>query len=199
VYSQPGATPANVYFSEDSGDLGPVWRVFDDFSIGDTSSIGAVSWAGGYVDLNDVAPPAPDSAAFAFRFYADNAGTPGGMLYEQSVASVNIARAFLYNGTAGGLETAYYSFAADLPAPFLAMGGTKYWLAISSVSPTWAPTGWAWLSGVDGDNASLQVAGNTQIPLGRDRQFALYAVPEPSTLMLVSVGLAGVLRARKRR
>jgi hypothetical protein len=198
VYSQPSASPSNAYFSEDSGDLGPVWRMFDNFAIADSNSIIALTWSGGYVDTNDVAPPVPDSTGFAFRFYADNAVTPGAQLYEQSVGFARIAKVFLGNGTAGGLATAYYSFGAYLPAPFHATGGAEYWLAISSISPTWAPTGWAWLSGIGGDDSSLQVTGNTQIGRGRDRQFQLYAVPEPSTLVLVSLGLASVVRARRR-
>ena len=200
VYSQPAGAPANLWFSEDSGDLGAVWRMFDDFSIADTSNVIALAWAGAYVDFNNVAPPAPDSTGFAFRFYADAAGAPGALLYEQSVAFANITSTFSGSGTAGGLDAAFYAFSTDLPAAFHATAGTKYWLAISSIAPTWSPTGWAWLSGIGGDDSSLQVLNSTtHITRGRDRQFDLYAVPEPSMLVLVALGVAGALRARRQR
>lgn len=199
VYSQPTTSPgpSNAWASEDTVDQGAVFRTFDDFTLADDADILAVYWRGAYVDFTDVQPPAPDSTAFAFRFYEDAGGSPGAELYSQSVMMGDVTRTLVGVGSVGGFPATYYDFFATLPTGFAADGGLTYWLAISSASPTYTPTVWAWASGLGGDNQTLQSQnGLDPVSLGRDRAFALQA-PEPSVLLLLGAG-AVALSSRRR-
>lgn len=199
VYSQPTTMPgpSNVWASEDTADQGPVFRTFDNFSLSNDADILAVYWRGAYVDFNGVQPPAPDSTGFAFRFYEDAGGAPGTELYSQTVVMADVTRTFLGFGQAGNLPATYYDFFAPLPMAFAADGGVSYWLAISSLSPTFTPTIWGWGSGLGGDDVTLRSEnGADPIALGRDRAFALQA-PEPSILLLLGAG-AVALASRRR-
>lgn len=198
VYSQPTTLPgpSNAWASEDT-DQGAPFRTFDNFTLAEDADILAVYWQGAYADFNDVQPPAPDSTAFAFRFYEDAGGSPGAELYSQTVLVADVTRTFLGFGSVGGFPATYYDFFVTLPTGFAADGGSTYWLAISSVSPTYAPTVWAWASGLGGDNETLRSQnGADPISLGRDRAFALQ-VPEPSILLLLGAG-AVALASRRR-
>jgi hypothetical protein len=199
VYSQPTTSPgpSNAWASEDTVDQGAVFRTFDNFSLTDGTEILGVYWQGAYVDLTDMQSPAPDSTAFAFRFYADDAGSPGVELYSQSVLMTDVTRTLVGFGSVGGFPATIYDFSATLPAAFAADAGVTYWLAISSESPTYAPTIWGWWSGLGGDDVTLRSQnGADPISLGRDRAFALQA-PEPSILLLLGAG-AVALASRRR-
>jgi hypothetical protein len=198
VYSQPTTLPgsSNAWASEDT-DQGAPFRSFDNFTLTDDAEILGLYWQGAYVDLTDTQLPAPDSTAFAFRFYEDAGGSPGAELYSQSVTMADVTRTLVASGTVGGLPATIYDFSATLPAAFAADGGVTYWLAISSVSPGFGPTIWGWWSGLGGDNVTLQSQdGAAPISQGRDRAFALQA-PEPSVLLLL--GASAVALASRRR
>ena len=133
-------------------------------------------------------PPAPDSTAFAFRFYADDAGSPGAELYSESVPMAAVTRTLVDFGSVGGYPATIYDFSTTLPTGFAAGGGLTYWLAISSQSPTYAPTIWGWWSGLGGDDVTLRSQNGAEpISLGRDCAFALQA-PEPSVMLLRGAG-----------
>ena len=190
LYAQPYAS-GNAWLSEDVSGQPTVWRVFDNFTLDGDGVVGRISFVGGYVDLSNSVYPAPDSTAFAFRFFADATGHPASApLHVQTVDFGDVETSVLGTGTSGGFKTTVYAFAAELPVAFAATGGTNYWLSISSVAPA-GDVQWAWFSGSGGDASSLQVLnGETDIWRGRDRAFTLESVPEPATLLMLTVGLS---------
>lgn len=190
-----------AWASQDTADMGPIWRTFDQFTLAGAHVLSGVRWRGAYIDITGGSATSPESTAFTFRFYADDGGVPAvAPLYEQSVAFGNVTPTFVSAITIAGLQGRAYDFAAAFPVGFSASAGTPYWLSISSVESAWLPTSFAWLGGTGGDASTYQLL-NLTTPFTRsgDRAFALRAVPEPVSLSLLSAGLAAALFGRRRR
>ena len=164
--------------------------IADDFSIAANDTVRSVSWHGAYAFDNS----APAADGFEIRFYADAAGEPGALLQTFVVGNA-VSR------TAIGLlgPVTEYGYIADLGAGFDIAAGTTYWLVIANDTAS-DDDNWYWSVQTGGGNVQLTTdAGaswGTASPAAAT-YFALdnaVVVPEPSSLLLIGLGLAAVMR-----
>lgn len=175
---------------------------YDSFILASGSQINSVDWVGSYAN----GPPTMGTiTGFTIDIYADSSDSPGVLLASSSISGNA-------NETPTGTDNVgdpYSTYSAALNAPFAAMGGTQYWL---SIVPTMdGPPQWYWetssqgasnlYQSVFGGPPTLQTDGNGN---GYNAAFTLYGssiVPEPSALVLGTMGGMGVvvLYGRRRR
>jgi len=213
VYTQPADSPVqSTRASQDQDTLGLVFQTFDRFTLGADTAITGIDWQGSYFNTlvadPSFAPPA-NSSGFTIAFYADSAGMPGALVDSQTFSPPSANETFVGQQaftTTLGLSIYDYS-ASWAGSPFLASGGTTYWLSVYALSPLASATQaqWGWNGGSSGDGVSVQSVFGVPAVVNRDRAFTLEGVaaapvPEPSTMILFGTGVAGVvMRARRRR
>lgn len=205
VYEQPAGSAGT--WASDVRPSGAGFQTFDNFSLTQAASIGAVTWRGGNLDLGGNGPVPLDTTSFRLSFWTDAAGAPGAALFSVDVAFADVTANFQGQETATGaaLPLDVYEFEADLGGAFAAAAGTTYWFSVLSMSPTSDPT-FVWRSGTGGNGTSYQVALSSggvvadTFVRGGDRAFSLVEVPEPETaLLLLGMTGMGILLARRRR
>jgi hypothetical protein len=175
-------------------DFGFGQQVADDFQLaGPFLTITQVQWWGGYGFNPDPSP----GDNFKIRFFYDIDGSPVVDPFTTMSASslsrtVTSLTASSWGSHDGGTV---YKYLVDLPAPITLSAGTTYYLSvINNTSSTWgwledgSPSHWYRLS----DSNSWQYSGRDT-----NLSFELLAVPEPATLLLLSMG--GIALLRKRR
>ena len=193
LYNQSWDGTGNAAASQNDtgGGNGDFATVYDNFTLGGTSTVTGVSFKGGYFN-----PPSPGSITqFTIAIYADNAGQPGSALSTFSVPG---------NGGESGCASVGGSLACDynVAVNFNAAAGTQYWMSI--VPDVAFPPQWGWEFGSGGDGKAFQDFFGNRSQLAGDFAFTLTgraAVPEPTTwaLMLGGFGLAGTALRRRQR
>jgi hypothetical protein len=188
VYQQlPGANSNEERVSSTLDFFGgsPGFRTADDFMLSANALITDVHWWGRSVSGGN---------SFTFTFYANNGGVPGAILGSRvgslSATTVNVGSSFD--------PVTFYS--SDLVSPFSATAGTTYWISIFNQA---ANASWVWLSASSPGDGSVSATnpGGPPWPITNNNMaFELTSAPEPASLTLLAVGLAGlgmVLRTRR--
>jgi len=193
IYSQPSDFPVGTVFASqnDPGGFGAIATAYDDFTLPGAAIVDDVHWQGGYFN------PGTQGAitAFTITFWSDNAGQPGVALLAETIPGT-ANETFVGNQLFGPI----YNYSVNLTVPFLATGGTQYWL---SIVPTMTlPPQWGWHTGTGGDGFAFQdfFATRSRLP-NVDFAYALTgtAVPEPASLGLVGLGILALTACLRRR
>jgi hypothetical protein len=200
VYNQPSDFPAGTLFAsqnDTAGGFGNFATTFDNFTLTAATTITDVHWQGGYFNPPTLAP----ISTFTLIFWDNSAvNTPGAALLTAHIPG-NANETLVGPGS----NVLIFDYSVDLPVPFVAAGGTTYWLSIVPDLPF--PPQWGWHTGTGGDGRVVQDFSGRSV-LETDLAFALTgevrAVPGPASLALVVAGIvAGLpllgLGALKRR
>ena len=208
VYNQPaipGACSGSCWTSSVASS-GNGFQAFDNFTLTQSSLIDGAHWQGFYWDFQNPAanPVSPTTTSWNISIWSDVSNAPGAQLFSQTVGVGSVTATFLGLDTFGGSPVPVYDFSVSL-TPFLAQVGTNYWFSPLSIQNTFDPI-FSWSPGVGGDGSSWQrqLPGAGGSSKAGDRGFSLtgvaaVAVPEPATLGLLSLGLAGVGFVKRKR
>jgi len=195
LYSQPfnSGNPQGFSSQNDTnlGGFGNFATAYDNFRLTTSSLVNNVQWTGVYFNPAAAAP----INGFTLQFLANNAGTPGAVLYTANISG-NANETSL--GNFGGFP--YFTYSANLSTPFTALAGQTYWVSV--VPNIGFPPQWGWAAGTGGDGAAYQTFFGTGAPIGSDLAFQLNgsAVPEPISLVVFGgllVGGAGIALRRR--
>lgn len=190
LYNQTwdGAASMSASQNDTTGGNGNFATVFDNFTLGSTSTITSVAFTGGYFN-----PASPGTiTAFTLNFYSDSGNAPGTLLQSATIAG-NGSEVSL--GVVGGFPLATYTLATN----FVASAGQTYWMSL--VPDIGFPPQWGWAGGTGGDGSAVQDFLGSRGVIS-DRAFTLNgtAVPEPEswTLMILGFGAMGTALRRRR-
>ena len=174
------------------------YRVADDFTIGGAETIRSVIWRGMYYASGT--PQAVD--AFTLNFYADAGGGVGALL-----GSFNVGNAV--NRVDTGLDfdsnVDFYEYTADLGAG-MSLGSGTYWLSVFNDTTADTDDGWYWGTLTSSGNNRLSSDGGVNFSANLMTSYFILdnagqggggTVPEPTTLLLVGLGFAGLRLSRR--
>jgi hypothetical protein len=176
----------------------PKWQqLADDVLLGSEALVERITVWGFYDQDNP-----PSSEVMRLRFYAprESDGLPGNVLYEESFA--NPSRTATGYRVGVGVDPHEYLYDVTLATPFTLAANTLYWLEFVQVGDQ--STAFRWEDGrtVAGDHvavANVYYPNWYLSPARRNTAFQLWAIPEPSSLALLTLGLILVRKSRSRK
>ena len=211
LYSNPADFPGvyDSWESQNDGSNSPA-VVMSSFQFAQTSSVTSVSWQGLYVSTDLSAnPPAADSSSFTLSVFASSGGTPGAILGSETfnVGSGGVQETFLafstnfvFAGSDTPTTAAVYDYNLALSASAVLAGGTPYFLSIvaNTTNPAGSPY-WLWMSGGDNGPSYSNYTTGPVSTLSRTFSIDGSAVPEPSSIVTLTLGVAAIFGLRRRR
>ncbi|MDQ2987202.1 MAG: PEP-CTERM sorting domain-containing protein [Armatimonadota bacterium] len=174
----------------ENGNEMTAWLQAENFNLGAPNAIGMIKfWT---IEV----PGVVFEGNVDWWIFMDNAGTPGAIHMSGTSNSVN--RAATGNIALGFYEEFVYEVTI---APAAVLGSTNYWLGLH-LNSDYLAEGMYWETTNNGNAPfGMESSGGTMnnwFSNGEEHVFELYAVPEPSTFLVLG-GLAGLLLARRRR
>lgn len=185
LYSQPANFDGQAFASQNDPSFGNFATVYDNFTLGSAAAVTGLSFTGQFFNPASIG----GISNFTIKFYANNAGQPGGALATASIPGN------------GGQSCAGVICTYSVAVSFAAAAGTQYWLSI--VPDLTFPPQWGWQQGIGGDNSAYQDFFGDRSQLNSDLAFTLTggaAVPEPAqwALLIGGFALAGAALRRRR-
>ena len=180
--------------------------VADDFVLLEDATITDVHWYGYY--SRPALDPSITALDFQIRFYAETAGLPSTLLYDQIVSAsvadsgLTVTEGPTHPDTHTG--SIIYEFTADPIDPFILSGGETIWLSIAETdaSTSIGNTQWYWCYSEIGQPGAVKatLGDNWELSTG-NMAFSLTStspIPEPATCLLLLFGMIGLIGIKKK-